>query len=574
MKCYKKIYIVLQLFMCFMAVVFLNAIDWTRIQSAKRMILDIIIASFILLSPFALISIQKVVDVIELLKNSSIDFFVSYKKNIVVFAILAFVGNIILFLCGHSLLQWSGYKVKFWGVVFLLAVGLFCFQDFLSKKIHVFFFCSVLLVGMLYVSEYPSIVGICWDDEIHYARALKLVNAFDGINYEVDNKIILEHVENINAHNAYDLKSRAEYMNELEKLYDQKVITDNQLETLGNSFISYIPSAIGIVIARGLKLNFQHMFMLGKLFNLLAYIVLFTLAIRKTPYGKILMTIVGMIPTMIFMASSYSYDPWVLGWNMLGYAYFMRVICLEDNCNDRNLILAALCITIGCLPKAIYFPMLLPLLFVGKDKIENDKARKKAKVIVIICAAVLVGSFLLPMLINGAGTGDPRGGADVNATEQIKFILHNPLQYFKIWYEFIKMYVNAGTCVYLISFAYAGFGEFYGIVLTMLLAVGLLDRMDGVGKKTRIKGVAIVSVILILLLVPTALYISFSAVASPTINGCQYRYIIPIIFPALMFSFSDKVINKINHKVFTLAPSTIMIIVLLASLYTNITYML
>lgn len=573
LKRYKKLYMLIQIVMIILAVIFYKAINWSSARTIKRMGFDVIILGVIILSPFLLINTQKIVDLLVTMWEKTVCFFENNKKRNIIFIILVIVGSLMLSLIGRDIAQWSGYRFKFWEVVFLLVLSVLFYHKLFSNKIHVFFFCSMMLIGSLFVCEYPSVVGVSWDDQIHYARALKLANSFDGVNYEADVKIISE-VEIAFSQYCYDAELRAAYMNDVEELYSQKVISENDLGTLGIYSVSYIPSAIGILIARGLDLNFRHMFMLGKLFNLLMYVVLVTLAIRKTPYGKVLMTVVGMIPTMIFMAASYSYDPWVVGWSLLGYAYYIHVISDNRNDNNKSLIISAVCITIGCLPKAVYFPLLIPLLFVGKKIIQNDKKRKIAKTAVVFCIMVLIGSFLLPMLMHGAGTGDVRGGADVNSAEQIRFILHHPVQYFMIWLNFIKDYIGVNNCQNLVFFAYAGYGKCYGLVMAVILSVGILDRMNTSDNKMTIKGITVLSLIAILLLVPTALYISFTAVASSTIAGCSYRYIIPVIFPALLFSVSDNIINNINPKLFRLLPCGIMSLVLLYSLYANIVYLL
>ena len=63
------------------------------------------------------------------------------------------------------------------------------------------------------------------------------------------------------------------------------------------------------------------------------------------------------------------------------------------------------------------------------NKFKDKKQRKIYYAIIIGTAIFLMMTFLLPMLINSPGTGDSRGGSDVNSTEQIKYILSNPLEY-------------------------------------------------------------------------------------------------------------------------------------------------
>ena len=61
-----------------------------------------------------------------------------------------------------------------------------------------------------------------------------------------------------------------------------------------------------------------------------------------------------------------------------------------------------------------------------KRKFEDAKQRKIFYAMVIGASLFLMATFVMPMIIGGPGTGDARGGADVNATEQVKFILNNP----------------------------------------------------------------------------------------------------------------------------------------------------
>lgn len=570
----KKYFIIAEIVMLLSAMILFRAIKWSHISSVKRIVFDIIVLAVMLAIPFLLCKNQYLISRFFVIENKIRGFGKKYRKKNIIFIGVCVIGSIFLVVTGKYYLHLSGYKIKFWEVIFLLLLGVMIYHEMFYKKIHLFFFCSMLLIGLLYVCEYPSIVGISWDDEIHYARALKLADAFDGVSYEADYKIISEYADNIYSHNCYDAESRAAYMKKVEKVYAEKAISETHLGTFGIYSISYIPSAIGIVLARGLGLNFRHMFMLGKFFNLLMYVVLVTLAIRKTPYGKVLMTVIGMIPTMMFMAASYSYDPWVLSWTLLGYAYFIGVISETQQTNSKESIISAICITIGCLPKAVYFPLLFPLLFIGKKNIKNEKERKNVKIIVGICILILVGSFLLPMLVHGAGVGDVRGGGEVNATEQIKYVLQHPLQYCAIWFKFIVSYIGVENCRNLVSFSYAGWGECYGLSIAVILVVGVLDRIGTKDNRIVIKCATVLSIIMVLGLVPTALYISFTAVASPTIAGCQFRYILPVVFPALLLSFSDNIENKMNIELFRLIPMGLMSFVLLYSLYMNMVCLL
>lgn len=70
--------------------------------------------------------------------------------------------------------------------------------------------------------------------------------------------------------------------------------------------------------------------MMGKFFNLLCYVLLIYFAIRRIRYGKVLLAAFGLLPTNLYMAANYSYDPWVIGWIVLAFAYYFEEIQNPD----------------------------------------------------------------------------------------------------------------------------------------------------------------------------------------------------------------------------------------------------
>ena len=59
-------------------------------------------------------------------------------------------------------------------------------------------------------------------------------------------------------------------------------------------------------------------------------------------------------------------------------------------------------------------------------------------------------------------------------------------------------------------------------------------------------------------LVATALYISFTAVGADYIAGCQPRYLLPLLFPMAYFIGVDGVTTKINKNAMAVAAVSIM----------------
>ena len=169
------------------------------------------------------------------------------------------------------------------------------------------------------------------------------------------------------------------------------------------------------------------------------------------------------------------------------------------------------------------------------NKFKDKKQRKIYYAIIIGTAIFLMMTFLLPMLINSPGTGDSRGGSDVNSTEQIKYILSNPLEYSDTLLNFLKDYLNLDyASEFISSMAYMGYGK--GTAITLMLIAAL---------------------------------ISFTAVGADYVAGCQPRYLLPILFPTAYFIGVDGISTKINKNVMTIAAIGIMTYIFMSNMWTT-----
>lgn len=452
-------------------------------------------------------------------------------------------------------------------VVFIVTFLRLEWKKAANKPEQIFAVCALVL-GLFCIGVTPTRVGVSWDDEIHYGKTLEISDFLNGIRYKADEKNITDYASNIYAHSGYDKDSEQKYTQELQKIYKDKQVEVHQFENFGVWSVAYVPSAIGILLGRGVGLSYAGVFNLGRFCNLLMYIILIVLAIKRVKYGKVLIATIGLIPTTIFMASCYSYDPWVIGFTILGFSYFFAELQDEKPLEIKNMILMIGALVLGCIPKAIYFPLLFPLLFLPKKKFKDSKQRKWYYAFIIGAGIFLVATFMLPMLINGAGTGDIRGGGDVNSTEQILFILQNPLAYMKILFKFLLDYVafaNSGSMLQ--KFAYVGDGYCYTIVGLLLIVVAFLDR-DQNGKNYNIvKGAGLVGCAVAIVLSTTALYISFTAVGAGTVAGMQARYMLPTVFPALYFIGLNGTSHKINKNAFVCVPMLIIALTFIFNMF-------
>ena len=124
----------------------------------------------------------------------------------------------------------------------------------------------------------------------------------------------------------------------------------------------YLPSALGISLGRALGLSSLMTFTLGRMMNLLLYLLLTMLALFLIPYGKNMLALVMLLPITMQQAASVSYDA------VLNSVLFLFIaLCLRAAQKERISLFYA--ILLGCfsvfivLSKgAVYSPLLLLLL--------------------------------------------------------------------------------------------------------------------------------------------------------------------------------------------------------------------
>ena len=503
------------------------------------------------------------------------------RKNI--FSILKLFFLMIVVFCiiifyEYCINSGQGYLNPYIALIGTSIIGIFMasilYKDQIWHNTHIYYFIVFMIIGTVTIVALPATVGISTDDEIHYLRVENLSwGAKNTVSATASTNSVSVYTEFIKNGEMYEHEARYEwedYLNQMDNQYPIIGYIPGEVPLgrgLGVSSIAYIPGAVGLIIGRAIGLSYASTFRLGKWMNLLCYAVLFSWAVKLTKSrGRMLIAVIGMLPTSVFMACAYSYDWWVISFVVFGYALFIREISEDKPLSMKREVCIMAIMIIGMLPKAVYFPLILPMLFVRKEKLQDSM---KQRVFMIATMLFLIGTFMLPMLIGGAGTGDSRGGGDVNSTEQIKFIIGNPVQYTKILLSFLKSYLSPDNAYwYLTYFLYYGQAQYYTICLMVVSLVAAVD--NAAGRKEieynlpKHKVIMVGTCFITIVLVATALYISFTAVGGDTVVGCQPRYILPLVFPFLFFNIGLKVEleDSVKKNLFLFSTNTMMFIYL------------
>lgn len=430
------------------------------------------------------------------------------------------------------------------------------------------FFVISLLLGVMFTFCLPITTLNVPDEEIHYSRVVELKNfLFAGHTSFADFKMGWRVYNNF-AFLDNPLRESLILSEDHSILF--KIGSDNI--NLYNS-LGYLPAAISKAFSDLLSLSYIQSFLLMKLTNLAVYSSIIAMALKRLTSGAYMISAISLMPFSIMLACSFSYDGWVLSFITYGVVYFISELQRPNKkLKASDCILMVGSLFIGCGPKAIYFLLLTPLLFISKNKF---KTKKQHSVYLITCLStmtIILFSFALPFFMDTGGASDLRGGTDVNATEQLKFICQNPFQYAKILFDFTSDYLSLGNMSNnIITHTFLGTPRIiYATVMIFIIMFSTFtdkSEFDLFDNRYVIRGVALLSSAGTLIFVITALYIAFTPVAHNTVNGVQFRYIFPIM-PMFFYSLgSARVRSNIDKRITQTLVFGVSAIVSMCSIY-------
>ncbi|MBR5108636.1 MAG: DUF2142 domain-containing protein [Clostridia bacterium] len=428
------------------------------------------------------------------------------------------------------------------------------------------FFIIALCFGLLFAVLEPESMLLTWDDEIHYARSLGL--SYGNAQYlNTAEKEIVERSTS-NQVTLSNKQSLSAYLNRLNSEENAQYYSSYEV-TSYYTLASYLPAGGAIWLTRLLGFPFSWTVVAGRIGNLLCYVLVIYFSIKQLKHGKLFLSVLALLPTVLFLAANYSYDPFCIAFTILGTCIWLGTYQDpngEMTCQKTIMMLAAF--VIGILTKAIYFPFMLIALFLPNSKFNSRKEANRYRVSVVLATLFVLSSFAVPFL-QGNTSADTRGGETVSTMSQTQFILQDPIRYLQILMEFLfTKYLTydfimnqSGGCVR--AFAYLSmqgyvFPLLNANLLLCLIAISWVvsaDRRDKALLKPAIP-IKLLSVLLAfgtICLAATSMYIIFTPVGLNTINGCQERYMLPVVLPMLLIVQPTILIKKLPKNIFNAA---------------------
>ena len=435
-----------------------------------------------------------------------------------------------------------------------------------------------LCCGIFLATAMPAVTALSFDDQIHFENVWNLsFGKYLRTSASSDSLAALSWTTAQNDSFIYAQDTYADYLRLVEQVdapasnvLTEPSSTGRQQWILTNT--GYITQALGMALARWMGLPMHMQIIAARLGNMLGYVLLCFAAIHFLKRFKLTFAAIALMPTPMFMASNFSYDPLCTGLCMLGTALIIDAVLDRDTrISWKRLLGIFVSFMLACNIKAVYAPLLLLVLLLPRSKFASRGQAVYVKVISMVLMLVAVGGILLDISGDINVIQDTRGdGAD--SAGQIAFVLSHPLTYFGY---FISALWN-GFQVYLLDsprLTWAYLGSCSGIWATFSLMLMLFTCYTDndtafaqrVSWQQRI-GLLLVAGIATGLMF-TAMYVGFSAVGSSSFGGVQGRYMLPILPLFALLLSPNGVKNAMNktgwHMVFSLGN----LLILMATCY-------
>ena len=212
----------------------------------------------------------------------------------------------------------SNYRLFFFALIFFSLILIFTERKLLLKHLEWLYGGMALGFGILLISiSGPQ--AVTWDEEAHFTNAYVSSLAKNDTRDLAAESNFNRVAVTVNTGEERIFLER--YMNTLSESSREENISWNIQAGVRQQRLIYFPMSILMWLARCLHLPFSVQYAAGRMGNLLFCILLNMIAIRLSQ-KKVLLTVIALLPTLIFQSCMITYDDAALDW-----ALFYACIC-------------------------------------------------------------------------------------------------------------------------------------------------------------------------------------------------------------------------------------------------------
>ncbi len=214
-----------------------------------------------------------------------------------------------------------------------------------------------------------------------------------------------------------------------------EVLAASRYNTVNTTPAAYIPQAVGISLARLLHLNSLWLAYLGRIMNLLFFVGMTWLALRRLPFGKEVLFGVALLPMTLHLAASFSYDVMILACMFLFTAVCLDLAYARERVRIRDVALLAALMAAGGPCKMVYAPMMGLCLLIPVRKFGGWGKWLASAIAVVgawVVVMVLVNADVVSAYASAVDAVLPVGG---EAGFSLTLLMHRPLLLLQMFYN-------------------------------------------------------------------------------------------------------------------------------------------
>lgn len=326
--------------------------------------------------------------------------------------------------------------------------------------------------------------------------------------------------------------------------------------------IAYVPHLIGISVSSIFTTNAMVQIYTARLCNMIACITILYFAIKIIPYGKNMLFLISLIPIAVEGYISLSADGITICSSILLISYILKLRQEKNKIiGYKQITILTILSIVVAISKIVYLPMVLLLVILPKEKF-----KKNTKWITVFSIFIL--SAILDILWYYFGMQkDALEGIENIENPATYHIITQPVQYitkivFTIFTRF-SIYLNelfGGKLEYNENISVPIFP--YLIFIVTLFITRKKEKKQGFSFSKMEKAVFLIVLFAIVILIFTAMYVGWSRLNIPYIEGVQGRYFLPILPLGILLFAKGFYDNETTAKKITMLITMMQILVI------------
>ena len=329
-------------------------------------------------------------------------------------------------------------------------------------------------------------------------------------------------------------------------------MAESAYDTVNTTPAAYLPQTVGMILARLFRLDSVWLAYLGRFTNLLFFVAMTWLAMRRLPFGKEVLFGVALLPMTLHLSASFSYDVMILACMFLFTAVCLDLAYTGKQVRVRDVALLTVLMAAAGPCKMIYAPMMGLCLLIPVKKFGGWRNWLASAVLVggaWVAAMALVNADVVSSY---AAVEEAVHPVSKEAGFSLKLLLHQPLLTAQMFYntflhqldEFHMTMIGSqlGNLDPVLNVPYF-LVVFYsaGLVALALRVPGEQLVITG-GRRLWIFAVCAVCSMAALL----SMLIAWTPRSSAVIEGVQGRYFLPFLPVFLMACKNDRFVLTKN----------------------------